>query len=183
MLFFPSIGDRLRALLRSSFSAIALSTLLCVGSAESAWASPMMIEIPLPANADARKVLRQAELMVSNILDQQFGQNPDVSSLEVVILGNRDGAIVPMLTTIATREEWAANPQVDRWTAYNSSFARLFYQPRPADVVIARAPQPQGSPRTRRTRLPQQSVVQIERAYDAGRLSPRQLDTYLDLLD
>ena len=177
--------------LRLTLGAIALSTLLFIGNTSHAWANTdqMMLELSLSADADAQKVLRQAESLVSATLDQRFSQDTTLSALEVVILGNQNGQILPMMTTTVSREQWDANPQVELWTAYSSSFSALFYPSRPPEVVVARPPQPQAArrPQTPRQstarRLPERSVIQIERAYDQGQLSRQQLNDFVDLLD
>ena len=192
-------SDRPLPLIRASLSAIALSTLLLIGSSTqpvSANTNQMMVEMPLRTDADVQKALRQAELLVSEILEQRFSEDTTLSEFKVVILGNRDGAIVPMLTTAVSRDQWSTNPQVGLWTTYNSSFAALVYPSQSPQVVAARAPQPQTSrsqtsqrsrrPQTSRrsvARLPERSVVLIERAYDEGRLNPQQLNDFVDLLD
>ena len=189
--FYASWSTRSLSFVRISLSAIALSTLLCVGSPhQSAWANTdqMMLELPLSADADAQKTLRQAESMVSATLDQRFSQDSTLATLEVVILGNQNGQILPMLTTTVSREQWVANPQVNVWTTYSNSFAALLYPSRPPQVVATRPARPQISqssqtPRPSTTRLPEQSVVQIEQAYDEGRLSRQELNEYVDLLD
>ena len=176
------------ALMRCSLSAIALSTFLAIAPlAQPTWATTdqMMLELSLSANADAQKTLRQAEQMVSATLEQRFSQDATLSALEVVILGNRDGQIVPMLTTVVSREQWDTNPQVELWTTYaNSLSALLFYPSRPSEAIASRPPQPQAA---RQPQPPRRSfdlpIVQIEQAYDSGRLSPRQLNDWVDLLD
>lgn len=178
------------SLVRISLSAIALSTFLCISPPhQPAWATPdqIMLELPLSADANAQKVLLQAESMVSATLDQRFSQDSALSTLEVVILGNQNGQILPMLTTTVSREQWVTNPQVELWSTYSNSFAALFYPSRPPQVIAARPPQPQVArrPQTPRpsVRLPERFVVQIEQSYDEGRLSRQQLNQYVDLLD
>lgn len=179
--------------LKLMLGAIALWTLLLMGNArQPAWAytDQMMMELALSANADAQKVVRQAEFLVQDTLDQRFSQEPTLSAVEVVMLGNQNGQVLPMFTTTVSREQWQANPQLELWTTYSSGFAALFYPPSPPQVVAVRPPQP-SPPRSRpsqsssrsRSQLPERSVVQIERAYDEGRLSRRQLNEYVDLLD
>jgi hypothetical protein len=63
----------------------------------------------------------QAESLASQAIDQAFKGKADLSSVQVVLLGDRNGDIIPILTATVSRTQWQANPQVSAWSKYYSA--------------------------------------------------------------
>ncbi|MDJ0552983.1 MAG: hypothetical protein QNJ68_00760 [Microcoleaceae cyanobacterium MO_207.B10] len=70
-------------------------------------------------NNNSYKVLvKQAEDLVKNIVNQEFKNNPQITEVTVTILGERQSQIVPVLRLTVSRSEWQNNPDIDEFTRY-----------------------------------------------------------------
>jgi hypothetical protein len=120
---------------------------------------------------------RRAEAMVSDKITRQFSQNPNLSEIEVVVVGDRHGEIVPILTTSVSRAQWQETPLVSVWTEYyNTSYALLQRHEGQPTETVARTP-------ARATTVAQNPISEIDRAFDEGRLTGAAAQEYLDELD
>ena len=156
---------------------------VCVDSfAKSAFASsdgPLLLNMPIYNRTSTDDLVRQAESMVSQEINQHFDTNPGLADIEVVVLGNRNGDIVPVLTTVVSRIQWQENSDVSAWTEYYGSHALLQRHDRrePQPVQVA-------TPRRRSTTVASRDIsAQFERQFDSGRLAGRTVQTYVDLVD
>lgn len=120
---------------------------------------------------------RRAEAMVSDEISRQFSQNPDLPKVEVMVVGDRNGEIVPILTTTVSRAQWQETPRVSIWTEYyNPSYALLQRHEGQPTETVARTP-------ARATINDQSPISEIDRAFDEGRLTGATAQEYLDELD
>ena len=157
----------------------ALSLGLLKGSYQLAHAEMqgLVIEIPVYGQAVPGSLTAQAELLVSSAIERQFKQNPGLSTIQVVVTGDRNGEIIPILTTTASRAQWQAKPQVKAWTKYySSSYALLQRHEQKAEIAAA----PPARPVAMRNL---QAAAQIDAAFDAGRLTGQAAQKYLNNLD
>ncbi|MBD2260552.1 hypothetical protein [Pseudanabaena sp. FACHB-2040] len=125
----------------------------------------------------------QAESMASDLVSRHFSQSASSSEVEVVIVGDRHGEIVPILTTAVSRTQWQENPQVSAWTRYyNASHALLQRHEETENTTIASSSGRSGniSP-VGISSLGQ--VAQIDAAFDQGRLTGVAAQPYLSYLD
>lgn len=85
-----------------------------------AHANPPVFSIDLPVYGQPlyRDLITQAEDLVNREIGQQFRQNRSLTELQVVVLSNHNGNIIPLLRTTVSRNQWLANPQVRVWTRY-----------------------------------------------------------------
>jgi hypothetical protein len=143
----------------------------------SAEAGSIVIDMSVYALVESRDFFRRAEAMVSDEISHQFSQNPNLSEIEVVVVGDRHGEIVPILTTTVSRVQWQETPRVSVWTKYyNPSYALLQRHEGQPTQTVARTPA--------RAMIGAQSPrSEIDRAFDEGRLIGLAAQEYLDELD
>ncbi|MEO0986304.1 MAG: hypothetical protein AAFY20_12230 [Cyanobacteria bacterium J06639_14] len=170
-------------LVRQSLVALvaALMVWLVDGVYRSGHAEPgsIVIDMPVYSQVTHGDLIIQAEGLVEAAINRQFGQVSELLKVEVVVLGNRNGEMVPILTTVVSRNQWQENPQVNAWTQYYSNSYALLqrHEERPGgEERVAAIPQVSSVNRT--------SSSSIDRAYDEGRLTGREIQRgYLDDLD
>jgi len=140
-------------------------------------AESIVVDMSVYGLVESGDFFRRAEAMVSDEISRQFSQNPDLSEIEVVVVGDRHGEIVPILTTTVSRAQWQETPLVSVWTEYyNVSYALLQRHEGQPTETVARTP-------ARATIGAQSPISQIDRAFDEGRLTGAAAQEYLDELD
>lgn len=100
----------------------ACSICLMAGNPEPGWSETKGIVIDMPLDSpimDSYGDLKiEAGLLAENTINHQFSQNTEISAIQVVIMGNRKGDVIPIMTTNVSRSQWQENPQVKAWTQY-----------------------------------------------------------------
>ncbi|MBW4545887.1 MAG: hypothetical protein KME25_15780 [Symplocastrum torsivum CPER-KK1] len=140
-------------------------------------AESIVVDMSVYGPVESGDFFRRAETMVSDEISRQFSQNLDLSEVEVVVVGDRYGEIVPILTTTVSRSQWQETPLVSVWTKYyNVSYALLQRHEGQPTQTVARTP-------ARATISAQSSISEIDRAFDEGRLTGAAAQEYLDELD
>lgn len=149
-------------------SAATLAVWFLVSAGQSWVANPetVVINVPVYSQVLHSDLVTQAESLAEAEIDRQFNQSTSVSEIQVVVLGDRNGEMVPILTTTVSRTQWQENPQVAAWTQYYSNSYALLRRHEDgsgneAGVAVA-ARRPAGN------RLPPSA---IDRAFDERRLS------------
>ncbi|ESA34665.1 fha domain-containing protein [Leptolyngbya sp. Heron Island J] len=157
-----------------------IGTVSIIGFSESALANadrPVLLDMPIYSRLSSDDLVNQAESMVSQEIDLYFGTNPNHAEVEIVVLGNRNGDIIPILTTTVSRTQWQENPQVSAWTEYYSSYALIRRHDSQPTQVAAR-------PSRRSTTAASRDLsAQFDQQFDSGQLSGRIVRSYLDLVD
>lgn len=143
-----------------------------------------VIDIPIYGRVQPSDLAVQAEALAEREINHQFSQDVGISEIEVVIVGDRNGEIVPILTAAVSRTQWEEIPQVNAWAQYYiSSYALLLRheeQERDNSQETV-AGLPPGSIASRGGQTP---AGTIDRAYDEGRLTGEAIQReYLDDLD
>lgn len=133
--------------------------------------------MPIYSSVTSQDLIDQAEALVTDEIGRRFSSNADLADVRVVVLGNRNGDIAPILSTSVSRADWQANPAVSAWTNYYRSYAFFRRHDRPEPVVAAAAPTRSGST------LYADVSAQVDRQYDAGSLGGASAQIYLDDLD
>jgi hypothetical protein len=137
----------------------------------------LVIELPVYGQTVPGSLTAQAELLVSSAIERQFKQNPGLSTIQVVVTGDRNGEIIPILTTTASRAQWQANPQVKAWTKYYSaSYALLQRHEQKAEVAAS-------PPASTIASSSLNDAAQIDEAFDSGTLTGQAAQKYLNDLD
>ena len=140
-------------------------------------AESIVVDMSVYGLVESGDFFRRAEAIVSDKITRQFSQNPNLSEIEVVVVGDRHGEIVPILTTTVSRAQWQETPLVSVWTEYyNTSYALLQRHELQPTETVARNP-------ARATTVAQSPISEIDRAFDEGRLTGLAAQEYLDELD
>ncbi|MDX2100796.1 MAG: hypothetical protein SFW36_23705 [Leptolyngbyaceae cyanobacterium bins.59] len=120
----------LRQYLRQYLPAVTAALIVCfsegVFRSVLAQSEDLVIQMPVYGQVTDHNFTTQAELLVSETIQQKFKQNANLSSVRVIVLGDRNGEIIPILTVNVSRTQWQQTPQVRAWGKYNSaSYALL----------------------------------------------------------
>lgn len=80
-------------------------------------------------NSSFETVMRQAQDLAKQSVEQEFTDNPEITEVSITILGDRNGQIVPLLRSKVSRSQWQQNPRIYQWTKYfnNSGVLLGFY--------------------------------------------------------
>lgn len=138
----------------------------------------LAIEMPVYGQILYDDLISQAEFFVGTLINDQFSRSTDLSAVQVIVTGNRNGEVIPILVTTVSRAQWQETPQVSIWTEYyKTSYALLQRHDVAQETTVATAPF-----RTTATNI-QERASQIDRAFDEGRLTGRVAQEYLNDLD
>lgn len=120
---FPKITQR-------SFVSISMITVLaCSGvtwMAVNSFHAPttlaQALEVNLPVSRLGQEsfdsLLLRANNLATTTINQRFQQNPALDNIRVVIVGNNQGAIAPLLIVKVSRQNWLSAPRAERWATY-----------------------------------------------------------------
>jgi hypothetical protein len=92
-----------------------------------AWAEPRHIQLTLSSQGSRNfeTLMRQAESVAGNYIQQVFGESPSVTEVSVTIVGEHNGDVVPLLSSNVSRSNWEKKPTVQAWTRYFGSAKTL----------------------------------------------------------
>lgn len=114
------------------------STLLVLSSLVSTLssASAELVERNLILNSDGSQsfeaLLQQAQNLAKDSIEQEFTENSEVTAISILVLGEHQGQIVPLLRSQVSRSGWQQDSRIYRWTRYFTSNSRVllgFNQP------------------------------------------------------
>ncbi|MEA5464106.1 hypothetical protein [Leptothoe sp. PORK10 BA2] len=134
--------------------------------------------MPIYDRSSSDDLVSQAESMATQAIDQHFNADPSLTEIEVVVLGSRNGDVIPILTTTVARTQWQENPQVSAWTKYYSSYALIRRHDRPQPTQVATSPSRRSTTAASRDIAPQ-----FDRLFDSGQLSGRAVQPYVAFVD
>jgi hypothetical protein len=138
------------------------------------------VTISFSSDRDHQSFLRDAETMAAQAIERELRQNSALDSLEVTVLGERHGEIMPIFSVSVSRDQWQSSPLISAWAEYYSASYALLR--RHQDVqTVANAATATAAPATGRRAFISEAAVQ--RAYDSGRLSGQEAQTFVDDLD
>ncbi len=136
------------------------------------------MDLPIYSRTSSDHLLTQAESMAEQEINQYFNSDPGLAEIEVVVLGNRNGDVIPILTATVSRTQWQENPQVSAWSKYYTAYTLLRRHDRQPPTQVA------ATPAHRSTAVVSRSIsIQFDRQFDAGRLNGRTVQAYADLVD
>lgn len=89
-------------------------------SPEIGWARPDQLSILI--NADEMpffsQLVAEAEALALQRISQTLTADPSITSLSVQILAERNGTVVPLMTTEVSLDDWQEDGQVTDWIRY-----------------------------------------------------------------
>jgi hypothetical protein len=158
----------------------AVCVLILSGSYQPARAEDERIVIDMPINGQVihSTLIAQAESLLGEAISRQFSQNANLSTLQVDVVGDRHGEIIPVLTVTVSRAQWQANPQVSAWSRYYSASYALL-QRHESEETVAMAPVSSAGS----TDASVEDRFWIDQAFDSGRLTGPAAQDYLSDLD
>lgn len=87
-------------------------------------------------------LIQQAQDLAKKSIEQEFQENSELTEVSIMILGEHQGQIVPLLRSKVSRSQWQKDSRIHRWTKYFASSSRVllgFYNPSSTEQV---APSP-----------------------------------------
>ncbi|ASC72461.1 hypothetical protein XM38_034180 [Halomicronema hongdechloris C2206] len=139
------------------------------------------IDLPIYGRVNYQEMIRQAESLVGQTISSEFRKDPALTDIEVVVLGERNGEIVPILAATVSRTQWQETPQVSAWTEYYGASHALLQRHEEGQEGAAVASVRSAAGRGRN--LSSSEQAQVDRALDEGRLTGDVAQAYLPDLD
>lgn len=168
---------RIRNLLLSIALALVICALGGIHRPAQADTDLVVIDIPTQGQVPHSNLMTQAEQLVAREIVRQFTQNTEIDTLQISVLGHRNGEVIPLMTTVVSREQWQQIPQVSAWSRYHNAYALL--QRHDQERVVAISPaRPTGV-----SLGSAQETSQLDQAFDSGRLSGSSAQGSLSDLD
>lgn len=122
-----------------------LAATLSIASAETK-------ELNLILNSDGIRVfetlMQQAQYVAKNSIEQEF-TDPDITEVSVLISGEHNGQIVPILRSTVSRSQWQSDSRIHRWTSYyfgSSGVLLGYYNPSASPAIASPGRTPATSP-------------------------------------
>ena len=92
-------------------------------------ASAELVERNFILNSDSNQsfetLLQQAQDLASQSIEQEFAENPETSEISIMVLGEHQGQIVPLLRSQVTRTQWQRDSRIYRWTRYFANNSKV----------------------------------------------------------
>jgi hypothetical protein len=103
------------------------------------------VSIRRQGNETYSQFLERANSLAKNTIEQRFKTDRELDALNVVVVGENNGAIAPLLAVRVNRDNWQANPNVQKWSnefPFSQSLLGLESPPPPKTPSTAAAPPP-----------------------------------------
>jgi hypothetical protein len=101
---------------------LVLSSLLATISIASAETRERNLLLDSNSNQSFETLIQQAQDLAKDSIEQEFAENSEVTEVSILVLGERNGSIVPLLRSRVSRSEWQRDPRIYRWTrAFSTS--------------------------------------------------------------
>ena len=103
------------------------------------------VSIRRQGNETYNQFLERANSLAKNTIEQRFKTDGGLDALNVVVIGENNGAIAPLLAVKVNRDNWQANPNVQKWSnefPFSQSLLGLESLPNPTAPSAAAAPPP-----------------------------------------
>ncbi len=174
----------------------ACSLVMLKGSQKPAYAETqsIVIEMPIYSQAASSNLTAEAESLVSNAINNQFALSPDLTTVQVVVVIQRNGEVIPFLTTTVSRAQWQESSQVQAWTRYYGVSHALLQRHEQETVIATSFPSsssvssspvaPVGTSNSGNSRQAQiDRAARIDNAFDSGVLTGQSAQDLLSDLD
>jgi len=161
----------LKILVLSSALVLLLALAIDSHSPALAQARTNTVNVSIYGEVNQRFLVSDAEALAAQTISDRFRQDPSLEAIELTVLGDRNGEIVPLLSVFVSRNQWQTTPQVSTWAEYNNASYALLQRHEEAaaansDLDVAAGRQtPSSSSRGRRpidTGLPSGPEAQIQ---------------------
>ena len=76
------------------------------------------ISLKVEANQKFDTLMQQAESTAINLIDQEFNRVSKITEVGIIVSCDRNGQVVPILSSRVSRTNWQAQPSIESWTKY-----------------------------------------------------------------
>ena len=148
-------------------TSISVSVLMTLGtvsiSPSTGWAQSDSLSLTLNADAtsDFWQLTAEAERIIASRITEIFTSDPTRIGVIIEVSAERNGTVVPLMTTQVMRENWQREPQVTRWTQYFANAQVLLSYISSSSTDASSLPTPSASEFDS-----QQRQIQLEDALD-----------------
>ena len=107
------------------------------------------VSIRRQGNETYSQFIERANSLAKNTIEQRFKTDRELDALNVVVVGENNGAIAPLLAVKVNRDNWQANPNVQKWSnefPFSQSLLGLESPPPLTTPSAAAAPPPPSAP-------------------------------------
>jgi hypothetical protein len=82
-----------------------------------AFASPTEVNLSIKRqqSENYEQFVQRAETLAKNTVQQRFQNNQALEEVRVLVVGENQGAIAPVLTVQVNRDNWNHDPRIERW--------------------------------------------------------------------
>lgn len=112
-------------------------------------------------------LIEQANRLATETINKTFNNNPNLDKISILISGERNGQISPILRTLVSRSQWQNNSNLGEWTRYLGRSETLLGFKTPLSEEPNPKPNSVSSPSIRPTpRYPQPQIQPSRRAIE-----------------
>jgi hypothetical protein len=102
-----------------SFGGISWLTLAAIApQSAQAYTANVSVSLNRQPNENFQSFMRRAESVARAAAQRSFDRDILVTDVAVTVLGQNDGAIVPLLSLKVSRQAWKSRPDPQRWASY-----------------------------------------------------------------
>ena len=76
------------------------------------------ISLKVEANQNFDTLMQQAESTAINLIDKEFNRVSKITEVGIIVSCDRNGQVVPILSSRVSRTDWQAQPTIASWTKY-----------------------------------------------------------------
>jgi len=76
------------------------------------------ITLKIEANQKFDTLMQQAESTAINLIEQEFNRVSKITEVGIIVSCDRNGQVVPILSSRVSRTDWQAQPSIESWTKY-----------------------------------------------------------------
>jgi len=139
----------------------------------------LTFEVPVESQTAYRDVIHAVEISAQAEISQQFRNHPDISTLQISVLVERNGDIIPVFGTTVSRAQWEQQPKIEQWAKYHDSYALIKRHDYGEGAAVTLA----SAPMTSKRNPAASSSSGYDSTFDRGRLPPRVAQSSLDYWD
>lgn len=103
-------------------------------------------------------LIEQANRLAAETIEETFKDNPNLDQISILILGERNGQISPILKTFVSRSQWQNNANLGEWTRYLGRSEELLGFKTPLSETPNRRPNSISQPTQQTPRSPQPQI-------------------------
>jgi hypothetical protein len=104
---------------------LALSGLVTTSSIATAESVERNLMLNSDGSPSFEALLQEAQDLAKYSIEQEFAENPTTTEVSIVVIGEHQGQIVPLLRSQVTRTQWQEDSRIYRWTRYFATSSKV----------------------------------------------------------